>query len=109
MDATLPIHATLKDISATYNQDTISRALQTEEKLPVELWAQVVVADGEVDLKMSGKTARLTPGTSAVIPPETPFTFVPTGKPVRFYLNYFHEPLLADGKSLASQLGRRVA
>jgi len=109
MDAKVPAHATLKGISATYNQDTITRELLHGDETPHEIWAQVVVAEGEVDVKIGGAQVRVTPGNPAVIPPNTKYAVAGTGKPVRFHLNFFHEPILADGKSLASQLGRRVA
>ena len=109
MDPTLPSHAVLKDISATYNQHTIPREFLAAHTLPPEIWAQVVVAEGELDLKRSGETLRVTAGRPAVVQPNTPFSLQPTGKPVRFCLHYFHEPVLQDGRSLAAQLGRKRA
>jgi tellurite resistance-related uncharacterized protein len=109
MDVQIPAHATLKEISATYNQDTISRILLDGDVLPHDLWAQVIVADGEIELKVSKQKTVVTPASPAVIPPDAQFSFAGTGKPVRFHLNYFHVPVFSDGKSLASQMGRRVA
>jgi hypothetical protein len=41
-----------------------------------------------------------------VIAPETPFRLESAGRPMRFCLHYFHEALVTDPKTLASQLGR---
>lgn len=105
----IPAHATLKDISATYNQDTIPRQFQASHTLPPEVWAQVIVQEGQVDLKLAGGAMRVTADAPAVVPPNTPFALVGTGEPVRFCLHYYHEPVLADGRALAGLLGRRVA
>jgi tellurite resistance-related uncharacterized protein len=105
----LPAHATLKDISATYNEDTIPRQFQTAHTLAPEVWAAVVVTDGEVELRLRSATIRVTADTSALIPPNIPFSLTGTGNPLRFCLHYYHEPLLQDGKALAGLLGRRVA
>jgi tellurite resistance-related uncharacterized protein len=105
----LPAHATLQDISATYNQDTIPRQFQAAHTLPPEVWATVVVSEGEVDLKLGGVTARVTADAPAVVPPNTPFALAGTGKRVRFCLHYYHEPVLHDGKALAGLLGRSAA
>jgi tellurite resistance-related uncharacterized protein len=105
----LPAHATLKDISATYNEDTIPRQFQTAHTLPPDVWAVVVVEDGEVELKLRSGTLRVTADASALIPPNSSFTLTSTGNPLRFCLHYYHEPLLHDGKALAALLGRRVA
>ena len=109
MEAKVPPHATLKGISATYNQDTIPRTLLHGDVSPAEIWAQVIVADGEVDLKVAGRQVRLTPETPAVIPPNTLYSFAGTGKPVRFHMNFYHDPVISDGKSLAGLMSRRVA
>jgi tellurite resistance-related uncharacterized protein len=107
MDASLPSHAILRDISATYNEHTIPRALLAPHTLPPETWARVVVAEGEVELKQAGRTTLTIPGREALVPPHTPFYLAPTGKPVRFCLHYFHEPVLQDGQALAGALGRK--
>jgi len=105
----LPAHATLSDISATYNQDTIPRQFQTAHTLPPEVWAVVVVMEGEVSLKRDGKTVPVLADGPAVVPPNMPFALVSTGKAVRFCLHYYHGPVLQDGKALAGLMSRRVA
>ena len=107
MKPQLPSHATLKDISATYNEHTIPRELQLSHTLPPEIWAEVVVAEGEVELKTGGKAVRVTQEQPVLIPPHTPFSLASRGKPVRFSLRYYHEPVLHDGKELAGLLGRK--
>lgn len=107
MDAKLPSHAVLRDISATYNEHTIARALLTTHTLPPETWARVVVTEGEVELKLAGQATVVRPGSEALVPPHTPFSVAPSGKPVRFCLHYFHEPVLQDGRTLAGLLGRK--
>lgn len=107
MEPKLPSHATLKDISATYNEHTIPREMQIAHTLPPEIWAEIVVAEGEVQFKTGGKAARVTHEQPLLIPPNTPFSLAATGKPVRFALRYYHEPVLRDGKELAGLLGRK--
>ncbi len=105
----LPSHAVLQDISATYNEHTIARALLTPQTLAPETWARVVVEEGEVELRLAGVATAVTPGRPALIPPHTPFCLAPPVKPVRFCLHYFHEPVLHDGPALAGLLGRKRA
>jgi tellurite resistance-related uncharacterized protein len=105
---TLPDGAFLKDMSAWYNQNTIPRNLRATHALPPEQWAKVVVEDGEVQLFLDGaKTpVSVTAAQPAVIRPEQPFSLASSGKPVRFCLHYFHEPVLADPKGLDLGRGR---
>lgn len=105
----LPAHATLKDISATYNQDTIPRQLRAAHSLPPDTWALVVVPEGEVEVRLDGRTIRAKAGAPVVVPPITPFALAAAGKHVLFSLHYYHEPVLQDGKALETMLGRRVA
>src|SRR5689334_21516996 len=101
--AQLPPGAYLKDISAWYNQNTIPRDLKANHALPPERWATVVVEEGEVQLFLGGAKTPIvvTPEAVAVIAPETPFNLGSNGKPLRFCLHYYHEPLVDDPKSLA--------
>jgi len=107
MELKLPSHSTLNDLSATYNAQTIPREFQLAHSLPPETWAEVVVAEGEVELKAGGTPLRVTPERPALIPPGMPFSLKATGKPVRFALRYYHEPVLHDGKELAGLLSRK--
>lgn len=108
--AQLPPGAFLKDISAWYNQNTIPRELRAAHSLPPGHWAQVLVEEGEVQLFLDGAKTPLAvkAGVPATIAPETPVRLESTGKPVRFCLHYFHEPVLADAKALAGELGGRA-
>jgi len=105
----LPAHATLKDISATYNQDTIPRELRTSHTLPPDTWALVAVTEGEVNVQMDGRTIRARADAHTVVPPNTPFALAAAGKHTRFSLHYYHEPVLQDGKALETVLGRKIA
>jgi len=105
----LPSHAILRDISATYNESTITRALLTPQTLPPDTWAQVVVAEGEIELRLAGRATPVTAGRPALVPPHTAFHLAPSGRPVRFCLHYFHTPVLQDGPALAGLLGRKRA
>lgn len=95
------------DISADYNHNTIPRCLLRESHLPPEVWGRLRVVHGEVDVVFSPprKMQRATPARPAVIPPLTPFKLARTEQPVDFYLEYFHEPRLADPETLAAHLG----
>jgi hypothetical protein len=107
----IPPGATLKDLSAQFNQFTIPLRLRTFSPLEPEMWGKVVVSEGEVDLFLGGvaKPLRVTPAVPGIIPADTPFRLERTGKPVRFQIHYFHEARLTDGKELATLLAGRPA
>lgn len=116
MASAIPEGAYLKDISATYNEHTLARSLRTLSPLAPEMWARVVVFSGEVDLILEGQRepVHCTPQAPGIIPVDTAFRMAATGKPVRFHLEYYHEPRLHDATELASLLasgakGRRAA
>ncbi|HUJ73275.1 MAG TPA: DUF1971 domain-containing protein [bacterium] len=103
----LPTGAYLKDISATYNQFTIPRALKVLQPLPPETWGQVVVTEGELNLTLAGQgSQRVVAGQPALIPPGTLFKVDATDKPCVFCLHYYHEPELTNPQELTRLLGR---
>jgi hypothetical protein len=106
MASSIPQGAYLKDISAQYNHLTIARHLRLFAPLDPEMWGQVVVSEGEVDLFLQGQREpiRCTPADPGVIPVETPFRLESTGRPARFQIRYFHEPKLRDEGELATLL-----
>lgn len=106
MASAIPEGAYLKDISATYNEHTLSRSLRTLSPLEPEMWARVVVFSGEVDLILDGQRepVRCTPQAPGIVPVDTAFRLAATGKPVRFHLEYYHEPKLRDDAELAGLL-----
>ncbi len=108
MPREIPPGAALKDISAHFNHLTIPRALQVRAPLPPQIWGRLVVEEGSVRLMLesSPDMERVTADSAAVIPRDTAFSIGADSGPARFYLEYYHEPLLADGKALAGLLGR---
>jgi len=106
MASGIPEGAYLKDISAHYNHLTIPRRLRQFSTLDPEMWGEVVVSEGEVDLFLQsrGEALRCTPKQSGVIPEGTAFRLESTGQPARFDIRYYHEPKLSDGGELASLL-----
>lgn len=106
MASTIPEGAYLKDISAQFNHLTIPRRLRLFAPLDPEMWGQVVVSEGEVDLFLQGQREpiRCTLDAPGVIPVDTPFRLESTGRPARFRIHYFHEPKLRDEGELASLL-----
>ncbi len=107
MSQALPEGAYLEDISAHYNQLTVPRSLLADSHLEPEHWARVVVEEGRLTVRIGGQPQPAAPGQPAIVPPETPFGINPPADAVRFYLEYYHEPLLDDPAELASLLGRR--
>ncbi|HKI98235.1 MAG TPA: hypothetical protein VKB51_07165 [bacterium] len=111
MASKIPEGAYLKDISAQYNHLTIPRHLRLFSPLDPEMWGQVVVSEGEVDLMLEGQREpiRCMPEAPGVIPVDTPFRIESTGKPARFQIHYYHEPKLRDEGELASLLSASSA
>ena len=106
MASAIPQGAYLKGLSAQFNQHTLLRHLRSMAPLEPELWARVVVDEGEVELFLEGQRVpiRCTPATPGIIPAGTPFRLEPPAKPARFQLHYYHEPRLRDEGELASLL-----
>ncbi len=106
MATEIPAGAYLKEVSAFYNQFTIPRHLRLFSALDAEMWGQVVVSEGEVDLYLEGQSQpiRCMSDAPGVIPAATPYRIEGTGKPVRFQLHFFHEPKLRDDAELATLL-----
>jgi hypothetical protein len=111
MASKIPEGAYLKDISAHYNQLTIPRNLRQFAPLDPEMWGQVVVSEGEVDLYLQGQREpiRSTPQAPGIIPVDTPFRLESTGRSARFQIHYFHEPKLRDEGELTALLAASSA
>ncbi len=94
----LPKGAFLKEISATYNEHTIPRVLLVPQVAPPDLWCQVIVVEGRIQVALAGSAQpfEATPDAPALIPPGTAFRVLPAQDPVRFCLHYFHVPLVED-------------
>ena len=106
MASAIPQGSYLKGVSPHYNQFTLPRGLRSMAPLEPELWARVVVEEGEVDLVLEGQRVpiRCTPSVPGIIPAATPFRLEPPAHPARFQLHYFHAPRLLDEGELASLL-----
>ena len=104
----LPENTFLQGISPTYNQHSFGLEMAQLHSLPAYVWGLVRVFQGEVILHLEGGggALTLTPDTPGVIPRERHFKLEPTGKPVRFHIEYHHEPILRDGAALAGSLRR---
>jgi len=106
MNDGLPAGAVLREISAHYNHLTIPRELRVLQPLPPEMWGKLVVEEGSLLLRLGeGGTARPVTG-EVVIPKNTPFAVEAGGGAARFYLEYYHEPVVDDPQVLAGMLGR---
>ncbi len=108
MAEAIPSGAFRFELSATYNRDTIPRELSRLSTLPAEVWAQVIVEAGELDLSFGSAATvqRLSPGQDGIVPPETPFKFSAAGGSLQFHVEYYHEPRLTDAALLAGELGK---
>ena len=104
----IPSGAFRFDLSATYNRDTIPRELSRLSTLPAEVWAQVIVEAGALDLSFGSVSTvqRLRPGQDGIVPPETPFKFSAAGGLLQFHVEYYHEPRLNDAELIAGELGK---
>jgi len=103
----LPIDCYLKEISARYNQDTISRELRRGARLDPELWAKLVVEEGSVSLTVGKSGKETVSGASPrVIPRGESFSINPDSETCIFHLEYYHEPRILDGESLVAMMGR---
>jgi hypothetical protein len=99
----MPPGAVLRDLSPTYNEQTLPRSLRAPQTLPPETWAQVVADEGAVLLLAGGGAApvRVTPGQPAGIAPGTVFRLADANGPGRFHLLYYHTPRLTQGAELS--------
>lgn len=111
MASKIPEGAYLKDISAQYNHLTIPRHLRLFSRLDPEMWGEVVVSEGEVNLFLEGQREpiRCLADAPGIVPVATPFRLESTGKPARFQLRYYHEPRLRDEGELATLLAANPA
>lgn len=107
----IPPDLVLKDISASFNQNSIPREFSVFSRIPPDQWARVVVSEGEIFLLFGGedKARCLLPDEPGIIPPEKPFRIASTGKTGRFQILYFHPPALDDAKMLAGLMGQGAA
>jgi hypothetical protein len=111
MASKIPEGAYLKDLSAQYNHLTVPRHLRLFSRLDSEMWGEVVVSEGEVNLFLEGQREpiRCLPDAPGIIPVDAPFRLESTGKPARFQLRYYHEPRLRDEGELATLLAANPA
>lgn len=111
MASAIPEGAYLKDVSAYYNHLTISRHMRLFSPLPPEMWGRIVVSEGAVDLHLEGQRepVRCLPDAPGIIPVDTPYRIESTGQPVRFRIEFYHEPRLKDDAELASLLAANAA
>ena len=106
-----PKGAFLKSISATYNNHSLPRSLRTLGALEPEVWGLIVVDDGHVLLCLDSETnvITITPDAKGVIPANTLFCFKSADVPVRFHIEYYHEPVLREAAQFAGLLSRKEA
>jgi hypothetical protein len=52
---------------------------------------------------------RCLPGAPGIVPADAPFRIEGTGQPVRFLIEYWHEPRLKDAGELSSLLASGAA
>ena len=102
---TLPSNVYRQDISAQISHLTIPRQMLAGQMLPPNVWMQVVLLQGEVDLVLDdSEHARLTPGKTGVVAPQQRFRLAATGQSALFCLEYFHEAKQLDANRLAQAL-----
>jgi hypothetical protein len=111
MATAIPTGAYLKDVSCLYNHLTLPRHLRLLSPLEPELWGRVAVREGAVDLFLEGQREplRCLPGAPGIIPADTPFRLEGAGQPVRFLIEYWHEPRLKDEGELTTLLASSAA
>ena len=105
MASELPQHAQLWDISAHYNERTVPRQLIHAHTPPPGMWARIVVEEGELQTMVAGTAVAATPERPAIIPPDTECAVEAPHSPVRFYVEYYHPPIIESLDDLAA-LGR---
>ncbi|MBI3992026.1 MAG: DUF1971 domain-containing protein [Candidatus Lambdaproteobacteria bacterium] len=105
MASELPPHAHLWDISAHYNEHTVPRELIHAHTPPPGMWARIVVEEGELQARVAGATVAATPGQPIVLAPDTACAVEPPHRPVRFYVEYYHPPIIESSDGLLA-LGR---
>ena len=105
MSRELPQHARLWDISAHYNERTIPRELIHAHTPPPGMWSRIVVEEGKLQARIAGVAVAVTPAQPAIVPPDAECAVEAPHRPVRFYVEYYHPPIIESPDELAA-LGR---